>query len=116
MVNCDQRKDVQDMGIISDTFIPLLDKMSDETSFFIQRYGGILEQRDKESKNGKSPESISFWQVALSVIQASFGVQSKKNRERDFKQGNLFAFIVAALVFTALFVGILLLVVRSVLN
>ena len=75
-----------------------------------------MEQQDQESKTGTPSEKLSFWQVVLSVIQASFGVQSKKNRERDFKQGNLFAFIVAALVFTALFVGILLLVVRSVLN
>jgi hypothetical protein len=79
-------------------------------------YGGILEQQDEESKNGKAPENLSFWQVVLSVIQASFGVQSRKNRERDFKQGNLLTFIVAALIFTTLFVGILLLIVRSVLN
>jgi hypothetical protein len=75
-----------------------------------------LDQQDEESKTRKKSENLSFWQVVLSVIQASFGVQSEKNRERDFKQGNLATFIVAALIFTSLFVGVLLLIVKSVLN
>jgi hypothetical protein len=75
-----------------------------------------LEQQDEESKTRETSENLSFWQVVLSVIQASFGVQSQKNRERDFKQGNLVTFIVAALIFTSLFVGTLLLIVKSVLN
>ena len=75
-----------------------------------------MEQQDEESKTGETSEKLSFWQVVLSVIQASFGVQSKKNRERDFKQGKLVTFIVAALIFTSLFVGTLLLIVKSVLN
>lgn len=43
-------------------------------------------------------------QVALSVIAAAFGVQSSRNRERDFSHGDPLTFIVAGLVFTALFV------------
>ncbi|HWK54224.1 MAG TPA: DUF2970 domain-containing protein [Hyphomicrobiales bacterium] len=57
-----------------------------------------------------------FWRVVLSVMQASFGVQSNKNRERDFGQGSLVPFIVAALIFTAVFVTTLLLIVRWVLS
>ena len=75
-----------------------------------------MEQPNEESKNGKSSKDMSFWRVVLSVIQASFGVQSEKNRERDFTQGKLITFIVAALIFTSLFVGVLLLVVKTVLN
>jgi hypothetical protein len=70
-----------------------------------------VKQRIVESKNGKIP----FWRVVLSVIQASFGVQSKENRERDFKQGSWVPFVIAALVFTAVFVLVLLAVVRVVL-
>jgi hypothetical protein len=70
-----------------------------------------VKQQILESKKDKIP----FWRVVLSVIQASFGVQSKENRERDFKQGSWVPFVVAALIFTALFVVILLSVVRFVL-
>lgn len=83
---------------------------------FLSVTGGILEQQDEESKTAPARKKLSFWQVALSVIQASFGVQSQHNRERDFKQGSLITFIVAALIFTSLFVGTLVLIVRSVLS
>ncbi len=64
-----------------------------------------------ESKSGKIP----FWRVVLSVIQASFGVQSKENRERDFKQGSWVPFVIAGLLFTAAFVFALVFVVKMVL-
>lgn len=64
-----------------------------------------------ESKNEKIP----FWRVVLSVIQASFGVQSRQNRERDFKQGHWLPYVVAALLFTTLFVLVLAFVVKLVL-
>jgi len=66
----------------------------------------VSEVKDKDS--GKIP----FWRVMLSVIQASFGVQSAKNRQRDFTQGKLLPFIVAALIFTVLFVLLVMLAVR----
>ncbi|MCB1648210.1 MAG: DUF2970 domain-containing protein [Pseudomonadales bacterium] len=56
-----------------------------------------------------------FWRNMLSVMQASFGVQSKKNQERDFANGSIGSFVVAALIFTTLFVLTLVVVVRSVL-
>ena len=60
-------------------------------------------------------DSIPFWRVVLSVIQASFGVQNKDNRERDFKQGQVLPFVVAAALFTVAFVVVLLIVVGLVL-
>lgn len=65
-----------------------------------------------ESKKDKIP----FWRVVLSVIQASFGVQSRENRERDFKQGAWLPFVVAAIAFTAVFVLALMLIVKLVLT
>ena len=52
----------------------------------------------------------------MSILAAAIGVQSKANKERDFKHGSPGAFIVAGLIFTALFVGALVLVVRFVLS
>lgn len=68
-------------------------------------------KRDDQQKQEKLP----FWRMMLSVIQASFGVQSKENKERDFASGSVKGFIVAALIFTALFILTLVIVVRIVL-
>lgn len=75
-----------------------------------------MKHRISESKKPQDEGNIPFWRVVLSVMQASFGVQNRANRERDFKQGNWVPFVIAALLFTAVFVGVLVLVVRSVLG
>lgn len=62
-----------------------------------------MNDSEKREESGK-PEKLTFWKMMLSVMQASFGVQNKKNKERDFASGNIKGFIVAALVFTVLFV------------
>jgi hypothetical protein len=71
-----------------------------------------MNQQNPESQPSKS---IPFWKVVLSVIQASFGVQSNSNRERDFTQGKLWAFVIAALLFTVVFVLTIVFVVSLVL-
>ena len=58
----------------------------------------------------------SFGQVVLSTLAAAIGVQSNKNRERDFKGGSIKAYVAAGLIFTALFVLTLVLVVKTVLS
>jgi len=55
-------------------------------------------------------------QVVLSILAAAFGVQSHKNRERDFSGGNLFSYIIASLIFFAIFVGGLILLVNFLLR
>lgn len=55
-------------------------------------------------------------QVVMSTLAAGLGVQSSKNRERDFKQGSIGTFVIAGLLFTALFIGTLFLVVSLVLK
>lgn len=55
-------------------------------------------------------------QVVGSVFAAGLGVQSSRNRERDFKQGRAGVFIAAGIVFTALFVATLYTVVSIVLT
>ncbi|MEM6774426.1 MAG: DUF2970 domain-containing protein [Pseudomonadota bacterium] len=50
-----------------------------------------------------------------SVLAAGLGVQSSRNRERDFQQGRAGVFIVAGFIFTALFIGAVYTVVSVVL-
>ncbi len=69
---------------------------------------------DKDSQEEKT--SLNPLQVVGSVLAAAFGVQSSKNRERDFKQGSFGVFIAAGIVFTVLFVGTVYLVVTTVLS
>ena len=52
-----------------------------------------------------SQESPSLWKMFLSVLAAVFGVQSEKNRQRDFSKGN--AWVFALLGFVALIVFII---------
>lgn len=56
----------------------------------------------------------SWRQVAASALAAAFGVQNDKNRERDFKHGQIKTFIIAGIVFTTTFVLILVFVVSQV--
>jgi hypothetical protein len=55
-------------------------------------------------------------QVVGSVLAAALGVQSSRNRERDFRNGRFGVFIAAGIVFTALFVGSVYMVVTAVLS
>ena len=67
-----------------------------------------------ESDSGKAP--LNPLQVVSSVFAAGLGVQSSRNRERDFKQGRAGVFIAAGIIFTLLFVGGVFTVVQVVLK
>jgi hypothetical protein len=66
---------------------------------------------DKTPKKGLNP-----LQVISSVFAAGLGVQSSKNRERDFKQGRVGVFIAAGIIFTLAFIGVVVTVVQLVLR
>ena len=51
-----------------------------------------------------------------SVIAAAFGVQSTSNRERDFTGSSAKPYIIAGVVFTIIFIAIILAVVKLVLS
>lgn len=61
-------------------------------------------------------EKLSILQVIQSVLAASIGVQSDKNRERDFTQGSAKAFIIAGLIGTLLFILTIVTLVKLVLT
>lgn len=68
-----------------------------------------------ESGEETSEKAPSFIQVVLSVLAAALGVQSARNRERDFEHGNPLVFIAAGLIFTVLFIATIVGVVYLVL-
>ncbi|MFZ6049515.1 DUF2970 domain-containing protein [Pseudomonas sp. CR3202] len=67
-----------------------------------------------DDKNHDQP--LSFREMLQSVLAAAFGVQSGKNRARDFSRGKPSHFIILGLLFTAIFVVVLYGLVRLVLH
>lgn len=65
---------------------------------------------------GNHSNKPGFFQVIASIVAAAIGVQSDKNRQRDFTQGNPLIYIFGGLIFTVVFVmtlvGIVMLVTR----
>lgn len=74
---------------------------------------------NETSENHAQPEqekrSLGLLAVISSVFAAALGVQSSKNRERDFKQGSAGVYIAAGIIFTALFIFTVISVVQWVL-
>ena len=58
----------------------------------------------------------SLLQVIASVAASFFGVQSSKNRERDFKQGKATHFIAIGIVLTVVFILKVVILVQVVLK
>lgn len=73
-------------------------------------------EQDRAREEGEKRQSLNPLHVMSSVLAAGLGVQSSKNRERDFKQGRAGVFIVAGIVFTLLFMGTVFTVVQLVLK
>lgn len=71
---------------------------------------------DSKFNKSKQKPKQSVWQVVLSTCAAAFGVQTDKNRERDFTEGSVKSYIVAGVVFTMIFVVVLFFIVKLVLN
>lgn len=58
----------------------------------------------------------SLWDTIASVGASFFGVQSSKNRERDFTHGKASHFIVVGIVATIVFILVLVVAVRLALR
>ena len=76
----------------------------------------MTDQDRSDRDEGGKKRSLNPLQVVGSVFAAGLGVQSSKNRERDFKQGKFSVFIIAGIVFTLLFIGAVFTVVQLVLK
>jgi hypothetical protein len=64
----------------------------------------------------QAPERLTIPQIIGSTIAAALGVQSSRNRHRDFQAGKPTHFIIAGIVFTVLFVVGMIMLVRLVLS
>lgn len=64
---------------------------------------------------GNIDNKLTFRQLVGTVLCAAFGVQSSKNRERDFTYGKASTFVVAGIVFSLLFILTLSTIVHLVL-
>ncbi|MBT5387946.1 MAG: DUF2970 domain-containing protein [Porticoccaceae bacterium] len=68
--------------------------------------------------NDKAPEQTSekpgLGSVVKSILAAAIGVQTDKNREKDFTQGSPIAFIIGGFIFTALFIFTIAMIVGFV--
>jgi uncharacterized protein (DUF983 family) len=65
-----------------------------------------------DDSNNKPP---TFWQMLHSVMAAAFGVQSGKNRARDFTHGKPSHFVILGIGFTVVFALMLFGIVKLVL-
>jgi len=59
----------------------------------------------KDEKNEKSPGILA---VIGSVLAAMVGIQSEKNRERDFTKGDITNYIIVGILLVAIFVYVLI--------
>jgi len=66
--------------------------------------------------NDEKNKSPSLLDVARSVLWAMLGVQKSKNHERDFKYGKPSQYIIVGLVGVAIFITIIITVVKFALS
>jgi len=76
-----------------------------------QQSPGTQHDSDAERRH-----SVPLLRVVKSIASAAFGVQSNRNREADFTQGNYRHFIIGGIVFTVIFVLTVAFVVSLVLK
>jgi len=62
--------------------------------------------------NDEDKKAPSLLDVARSVLWALIGVQKSKNHERDFKHGKPSQYIIVGLIAVAVFITVLLMVVK----
>jgi hypothetical protein len=75
----------------------------------------MSDDTDDQSDEDHPPERMTLREVFGSVMSAGFGVQSTRNRERDFARGSAKQFIIVGLIATVLFVGLIFTVVKIIL-
>lgn len=66
--------------------------------------------------NEDENKPLTLWEMLQSVLSAALGVQSGKNRSRDFTRGKPSHFIILGVLFTAVFVLVIFGIVKLVLH
>ena len=57
-----------------------------------------------EQTEDNKEKKVSPFALMGSVVASAFGVQTSKNRERDFQHGKFHHFVIAGIIFAVLFV------------
>lgn len=73
----------------------------------------MSENEDHKEEPSPKPGVL---RIIASTMAGAFGVQSQKNRERDFQNGNIWVFVVSGILFTILFIFTVTTVVRLALS
>jgi hypothetical protein len=68
------------------------------------------------SEQPSNQQKLRLISVVKSILAAGIGVQSEKNRTRDFEQGSPLVFIIGGIIFTIFFIAIVATVVGFVLS
>lgn len=80
----------------------------------------MSEQPDSEQKEGtsvnKDQPRVTILTIIGSIFAGWFGVQSNKNRERDFTHGKASTFIFAGIIFVILFILFVIGIVQLVMH
>ncbi len=71
---------------------------------------------DKKQPDENHDRPLSLWEMLQSVLAAALGVQSGKRRARDFSRGKPSHFIILGVLFTLIFVLVIVAVVKLVLH
>lgn len=69
-----------------------------------------------DDNRSDDPAPPTLWQTISSVAASFFGVQSARNRQRDFSRGKPVHFIIVGLLMTAAFVLVIWVAVRLALR
>ncbi|PCK03487.1 MAG: hypothetical protein COA42_20760 [Alteromonadaceae bacterium] len=64
------------------------------------------------AKDTSTPQKIGFGSILLSTLAAAVGVQNKKALEKDFSNSSPIPFIVAGILFTAVFMGTIIVIAK----
>lgn len=70
---------------------------------------------EQKQSDGDAPK-ISFFQMVFSILSSFFGVQNSANRKRDFTHGKAKNFIMVGVLMTAVWYGVIYIVVKVVLK
>ena len=62
------------------------------------------DKQEAAENNNASEERYGFGSLVKALLAGAIGVNSDKNREKDFQQGRLLHFVIGGIVFTLLFI------------
>ena len=75
-----------------------------------------MSEEKENNKSSSNDKNRGFLGLLQSTVAAIFGIQSDKNREQDFKQGDASQFIIMGIIAAIGLVVIMIVVVNSVID